>query len=263
MKRTVILVLTIALCFSVTACFSSQKSGHDDKEALDNTSAALVISSDVPTKESIENQLHIIAENSSTWLNNTEDGASGFAVTDLDHNGRLEIIFSSLQGTGFYSYNQIWEVNREFDGIELCEAETKEGDSQADIMVESVPVFYDPGSNAYYYIFDDLLKNGAAEYYENKRAISLQEGKLLETPLAYKSTIYSDPNSSKITYTDADGKEISAEEYDNIADRFFDKYEKHQVSIGWITNALDSIQDMSGERLLSALKESYNSFVVN
>ncbi|WP_333652141.1 hypothetical protein [Lacrimispora sp.] len=104
MKRTVMLVLTMALCFFATACAGSQKNDNNDKEAIDNTSAASVISSDVPTKESIENQLHIIAENSSIWLNNTEDGASGFAVTDLDHNGRLEIIFSSLQGTGFYSY---------------------------------------------------------------------------------------------------------------------------------------------------------------
>ncbi|WP_367565976.1 hypothetical protein [Lacrimispora sp.] len=263
MKRTAILILTIALCFSTTACVSGQKNSSDDKDEPYSTPAASVISSDVPTKESVENQLRVISENSSMWLNDTDDGSSGFAVTDLDHNGRLEIIFSSCQGTGFYSYNQIWEVNREFDAIELCEAETKEGDSQADIMVQSVPLFYDSESNAYYYIFDDLLKNGAAEYYENKRAILLQEGKLLETPLAYKSTIYSDSNSSKITCTDADGKEISEEEYDNIADQFFGKYEKHQVSIGWITNALDPLQDMSMERLLSALKESYNSFVVN
>ncbi|HMM31993.1 MAG TPA: hypothetical protein PKB13_09480 [Clostridia bacterium] len=277
MKKFAMLLAAFVLCLTVTACAGSQQSNSFNGDVffstpdvpaastlVPSTSAPVpVTTTSAPTKEPIESQLQIIAEHSSIWLNDADAESYGFAVTDLDHNGRLEIIFSTCQGTGIYSYNQMWEVNDDFNAIALCETETVEGDSQADIMVPSVLAFYDSGSNVYSNVFDDLAKNGAAEYYENKRAISLQEGKLLETPLAYKSTIYSDASSSTVTCTDAEGKEITQEEYENIADMVFSNYEKREVSLGWVTNAQGTLMDMSTERLYAALKESYDSFAAN
>ena len=270
MKKIAILLFVFALCMSVTACVRSQQSNEVKEEVLYNTpdtsatnNPSPATSTPAPVNEPIENQLQVIAENSSMWLSDTEAESYGFAVTDLDHNGRLEIIFSTCQGTGIYSNNQIWETSEDFNSIALCEAKVIEGDSQADIMVQSVPVFYDSGFNTYYYVFDDLIKNGAAEYYENKRAISLQEGKILETPLAYKSTIYSDASSGTITCTDAEGKEITEEEFDNIADSVLGNYEKSETSLGWVTSAQGSLMDMSVEELYAALKKSYDTFAAN
>ena len=270
MKKSAMLLAAIVLCLSVTACAGSQQSNSFNGEVIFSTPDAAATSTPapttttpVPTKGSIESQLHLIAENSSMWLNDADAESYGFAVADLDHNGRLEVIFSTCQGTGIYSYNQMWEVNEDFTAIVLCETETVEGDSQADIMVQSVLAFYDSGSNVYYYVFDDLAKNGAAEYYENKRAISLQKGKILETPLAYKSTIYSDASSRTVTCTDAEGKEITQEEYENIADSVLGNYEKREISLGWVTNAQGTLKDMSAEELYTALKGSYDSFAAN
>ena len=270
MKKLVMLLVVMVLCLSVTACAGSQQSNSFNGDVLFSTPDVPATSAPVPAtsapvsaKETVESQLHLIAEHSSMWLNDADPESYGFAVTDLDHNGRLEIIFSTCQGTGIYSYNQMWEVNEDFNAIALCETETVEGDSQADIMVQSVLAFYDSGSNVYSYVFDDLAKNGAAEYYENKRAISLQKGKLLETPLAYKSTIYSDASSRTVTCTDAEGKEITQEEYENIADMVFSNYEKREISLGWVTNAQGALKDMSAEELYTALKGSYDSFAAN
>ena len=270
MKKSAMLLVAFALCLVVTACAGSQQSNSFNGDVLFSTpdvpptnAPAPASSAPVPAKDTVESQLHLIAEHSSIWLNDADAESYGFAVTDLDHNGRLEIIFSTCQGTGIYSYNQIWEVNEDFTAIALCETETVEGDSQADIMVQSVLAFYDSGSNVYYYVFDDLAKNGAAEYYENKRAISLQKEKILEMPLAYKSTIYSDASSSTVTCTDIEGKEITQEEYENIADMVFSNYEKRDVSLGWVTNAQGTLMDMSAEELYTALKGSYDSFAAN
>ena len=50
-------------------------------------------------------QLQLIADNTAVWMGDTELIAEPFfyAVTDLDQNGRLEIIQSSCQGTGLYT----------------------------------------------------------------------------------------------------------------------------------------------------------------
>ena len=54
-------------------------------------------------------QLQLIADNTAVWMGDTELIAEPFfyAVTDLDQNGRLEIIQSSCQGTGLYTYTKL------------------------------------------------------------------------------------------------------------------------------------------------------------
>ena len=49
----------------------------------------------------VNDQLDLIAANADLWKQDVEFGLWGFTVTDLDHNGRLEIISASVQGTGF------------------------------------------------------------------------------------------------------------------------------------------------------------------
>ena len=44
----------------------------------------------------------------------------------------------------------------------------------------------------YYYVFDDVTRNGAAEYYENKRYFCLVNGGIIEEYLVRKNTLYQD-----------------------------------------------------------------------
>ena len=62
----------------------------------------------------VEKQIDVIMNNIDTWnLSTDEDiyAPYGYAITDLDQNGRLEIIASSCQGTGIYTYSNYYEVN--------------------------------------------------------------------------------------------------------------------------------------------------------
>jgi len=80
-----------------------------------------------------------------------------------------------------------------------------------------------------YYVFDDFIKSSAAEFYESKRAIYLEDGHIKEIPLAFRSTIYSDQDKSPvITTKDAEGNEITEEEYDTITDKYFTNLEKRR-----------------------------------
>jgi len=263
-KKLTVLTLSLAFCCVLSACGGN--SDHEDHTTVPPPSIEISAPSSLPESEaeettdvSIEQQLQIIAERASDWMVPAENGSFGFAVTDLDRNGRLEIISSVCQGTGIYTYSQFRELDSTCSGLILCETSFQEGSSQADIMVQSTPAYYDTAQDIYYYVFDDVLKNGAAEYYENKRALTLKNGEIQETFLAYRSTIYtgSDPT---VICTDAAGTAISEETYASIADQVFGDLEKLQVRLGWVTDSSEWPTAPNAETLYPILLESWETF---
>ena len=201
-----------------------------------------------------EYQLNVILNNKNLWYKDTEFEKYSYAVTDLDQNGRIEIVSSICQGTGIYTYTTIYEVNENGDRLSLCESNLTEYDfSQADIIKNNWKVFYDKFNNQYHYIFDDLTKVGMTEYYENKRDFCLSNGKISERYLVRKTTLYENevPN---ITYTDFNNNVINEKEYNNFEDEYFNIYEKMMVNIEWLSNYT--------EIKLEDLKASYNNFII-
>ena len=126
-----------------------------------------------------------------------------------------------------------------------------EYDSQADIIKNNWKVFYDKFNNQYHYIFDDLTKNGATEYYENKRDFCLNDGKITERYLVRKTTIYQNEVPT-LTHTDLNDNVISEEQYNNFENEFFESFEKMMVNIEWLSNYTEiKIED---------LEKSFNKF---
>lgn len=210
----------------------------------------------------VEKQIDVIMNNIDTWnLSTDEDiyAPYGYAITDLDQNGRLEIIASSCQGTGIYTYSNYYEVNESLNGLNKIERNVEEGSSEADIMIPTVKVFIDKAANEYHYIFDDLVKVGAAEYYENKQDIVLKNGKLYEKAIAYKNTIYTDSNPN-VTLKDANNNEITAEDYEIIENKLFSNLELKLANIEWISTTDIDFSSVSGDELKDKLAESYKKF---
>lgn len=217
---------------------------------------------DITKADNVEKQIKVITDNYSMWTMNTEDGEFmpyEYAITDLDQNGRLEIIASTCQGTGIFTYSKYYEVNKTFDGLDEIKRDLIEGSSEADIGVDAVKVFIDKANNEYHYIFEDMLRNGASEYYENKQDIMLKDGKLSENILAYKTTIYEDAV-PEITYQDAELKEITAKEYEDFEDLKFKNLECKTANIKWVTQMEDDLDNVSGDALIDLLTKSYNGF---
>ncbi len=210
----------------------------------------------------VEKQIDVIMNNIDTWnLSTDEDiyAPYGYAITDLDQNGRLEIIASSCQGTGIYTYSNYYEVNEGLNGLNKIERNVEEGSSEADIMTTAVKVYIDKSANEYHYIFSDLVKAGAAEYYENKQDIVLKNGKLYEKVIAYKNTIYGNGNSN-VTMKDANDNEITAEDYAMIENRLFSNLELKIANIEWISTADVDFSSISDDELKNKLTESYEMF---
>ncbi len=188
-------------------------------------------------QESIYAQMKVIAENKQLWMSDLDyaDEIYQYTITDLDRNGRYEIIVTNMGGTGHYSYNRFFEVNPYFDGIEECETGFIEGDSEPDLISDDWTIYMDDTSGQFYYIVKDFIKVTATEYHENIRAISLKLGKVEQYYIASKTTTYTNGTPSAIySYKDAQGNPLSEAEY-AVADQtyFSDGYSRDNLHLTW------------------------------
>lgn len=195
-----------------------------------------------PDVLSVDTQLKIIWEARDIWRVLEETEGWCYAVTDLDGNGRLEILSSETHGTGNFTTLRAWEVSE--DGASLnpiTEVEEYGGGvvmssgyvSDENPSAEAV-VSYTDGSVTYY-IQDDRNKDGCAHYYERKLAVFLKDGKLEELTLATKQTDYDENGGETVTCQDADGKMISQNDYDTAGERHFAGLSRKNAAIGWLT----------------------------
>ena len=209
------------------------ETGAADKNAPDADAGPAIADASASSEEA---QLTLIAQNASLWLGDTSFGDTyQYAVTDLDQNGRLEILASSLQGTGLYTYSTFHEVNETMDSLDSCPMTgLSEGDSQPDIQVSQAGGRFDPASGVRYYLFIDLLRNGAAEQYEFLHALSLSEGTVRIQPLGGASYLTAEDGTVSASYALADGTAIDEADFLTLSEDAFPGCEPFQASFCWI-----------------------------
>lgn len=182
---------------------------------------------------SVASQLRLLSQCKNLWAQEMDYDAEGSfcAITDLDGNGRLEVIVSSIRGTGVFSYSRFYEVNEACDEVVECETDFIEGNSEPDLLMFNWEVYRDAAGQSFYVLADDM-KNGAAEYYQFIYALSLQDGRISSTLLAGHSCIYEDSIPKK-QFRDSAGREITEQQYNRAAEAYFAGYSHSVVSIGW------------------------------
>ncbi len=236
-------ILTLALCLCLAACAVSPLRGQAE-----------------PSADNYAQQIRLIAQCREEWIIQEPFETRGYAVTDLDGNGRLELIASQCGGSGLYSTTLFWEVDEAGTALVSCERTVDEGDSEADMMVAEAPAYTDPETGLRFYVFDDLLRNGMTEYYENKRAISLQAGQVAEIPLAYRATVYQDEDHMSVTCRDDQGNLITDEQYEAMPDTRFGHLQKSFARFSWVVNDEAHFEDMTEEEAVALLTASWNGF---
>ena len=120
-----------------------------------------------------DTQLGILEKEASVWQLSEEphgdfteatDFANyGFAVTDLDNDGMLEVIKSGWAGTGHYSMNYIYEVTAE-GTLEAIDTSALEGmNSQPDLLMEGIRSADTADKNTYI-VIDMVYDAGRSDY---------------------------------------------------------------------------------------------------
>jgi hypothetical protein len=266
MKKAIVCALALAMMLASAACGKTTAAGNTGSagstgstESVESTTGT---GSSSETTDTTQAQIKLIADNRATWLASDDTEPYSYVVTDLDGNGRLEITASSCQGTGLYTYSSVWEVSEGLDALTLIENPVAEGDSQADIIVNATPAYYDKTTDTYNYVFGDVIRNGAAEEYENIRAVSLKNGKLTDKCLASKSEIYNSENKAVVTYEDAEGNTLKPSEFGAIADKVFSGLDSKKASFKWIDDDDNTLASLDSDELCKLLEDSYRYFSV-
>ncbi len=206
---------------------------------------------------SVYNQIKIIADSRDLWEEDVYFAGDvyQYAITDLDHNGRLEIIASNMGGTGLFTYSRFYEINMTYDALVECKTGFIKYDSQSDLIMDSMETYIDENGQFFYVVYD-YLRNGAAEHYENTQSLTLKDREILVTTIARRTTIYHD-GSPETVCKDSAGNIISEAEYERAASAYFSNMTVGTTTLGW-QDMLELADDAAG--LTEQLNKSYDSF---
>ncbi len=114
-----------------------------------------------------------------------------YAVTDLDQNGRLELIISTgVNGTSHITNNWYYEISKDGSKLKKCKGKAfgKEGH---DILDAIHTVYIDQQEHNYYYRVYGITHVSGGENYESLGFLQLKNGTFTDNYLAGGSHIVS------------------------------------------------------------------------
>lgn len=296
--KTTAIILTVAFSFSIAGCNNvtsvypesvdpepiEGNITESDLEVAEPTKEPVVVSEDEPEEEQedntatkeiatdIESQLKIIADNYDLFFNTMfPEGVvypnTNIAVTDLNHNGRLEAIVSTCQGSGAFSTTYFYEISEDYSSLDKLNINGDvEYDTAADFLVSEMYVDDDydytvfdcyKKDDEYYYLIKDYCSAGWSEKFIAYFSYSIN-GRVKRDLVG---GCYVSPDSDTdtlIVHTKLTGslneRFADKESYMTYMNEYWSEYEKQSnCAIKWVALSDD-------EDFLESIKKSYEAF---
>ena len=175
MKKKIAVFLAAGLLLSVAACSKAPEESQKETTVTSTTQSeetAPVTEEQNRNSSDAGSQMEIIAQSykfiRSDYLYYAEGYPdASFAVTDLNHNGRLEIIVTAIEETGIFSNTFFYEISEDYSSLERLKVSGKDqSDIAGDFLMssdnEDHAISYDCylKDGEYYYLLEDLASNG-------------------------------------------------------------------------------------------------------
>lgn len=211
-----------------------------------------------------EEQIHLITDARDIWdLREPGMDTVGYMCSDLDGNGRLEILVAEEGGTGLHTYTKIYEVNEAKDALVPCGRSWPDTSSEADVMMTNyVPMSVNGIDGIQWYSFTDEYRDGA-EYGTANLALSLQDGTLHAKTIATTHTFYDDAGRPHVSYENAAGASISEKAYHKTLENVFAHSETTLISFPWLIYHRDTFhewKEKSPTDIYTMLLDTYLNF---
>lgn len=183
-----------------------------------------------------------------------------FTISDLDRNGRLEVIAASNQRAISYGILKVFEIAP--DGLDIveCEDTHREAFFESDIIYDKEIAYYDEDDNTYSYILADYERYG---YSLNSSIFS--EYKLCNGIIYDKSFLSSTTTREtdeitgmvivKETFYDENKKEITEEGFEDVLKNPFPERRRYEISFNWLSE-----EELTEENLLSSYEKFISGF---
>lgn len=230
MKRIFSLVLVAVMLFSICS-FSAANAAMASSESADKQLSMIYDSLSQLKQEDTP---------AVTWY---------YMVTDLDHNGQLELVAASIQN--YATSAKIFEVGSDGKSFTECAFAPSNEESFPDILRETADTYYDPASDTWFYLFSDGSAAGFANYVDHKCSISLKNQLISHACYAAATTEIINGYVAT-TYTDNFGNIITPAEFDAAGKNNFIGYESSSTNFDWFT--------MADVTSVSRLTDSYSIF---
>ena len=242
--------------------------------AISTTSSAINASSSAmqPVDPlSVEGQLKTIAEAKDKIVTyDNEDENYHYAITDLDQNGRLELIVSTgMFGAEHITGNWYYEISKDGSKLKKCKGKAF-GNEGHDICDDIDTVYIDPKKHNYYYIVHGITHVSGAENYDSVGFLQLKNGTLTDNYLAGGSHFVSKKGKLKDSYyklTKNANKRtaiITKKQYSDIDSLMNEKYgklNKESVAIQWFSYE-QLMSEVSESQFLHKLQKSQENFAI-
>lgn len=281
MKKRKIMIAGMLICAITAGCGTALPHADGMGETERETKEAQLNSSDETEKiqsiaqaeeqtensdvEDADDQLAVIARTRNQWVNDPDyaDEMYQFAIADLDHDGRLELIVSNCGGTGIYTYSRFYRVE-ENGTLKELKTSFVEGDSQPDLIADELTVYRKETKETlqeYYIVYDDLRVSPAEHLYATD-AMSVLEDEIKVETLATMSWLYvagnsGDEGEAQIVCKDADGNPLTEEAYQQYAQTYFKKqgYTEDTLLLRWTD--IGEFMEKTQEGAEAFLKKTY------
>ena len=239
-----------------------------ETETKVTTTATTSKETQVKTYEDIDSQLTFIAGKYTDmydyYVSDESIGYYAFcAITDLNHNGRLEVLLTSCVGSAADSYTVVYEISKDYTDLELLKFDdgstydfTNAGDfctwrnDQANIQVYDCYM----KNGEYYYLLDDYASAGWGNKYIGY--YSYRFGYIIRKDFIGCATVYAHEGDYTLLtdLSDSSREKVTNEEYFENINSYWDGYEKQKsVEVKWFI-----FSDEAG--FADNVKDSWNAF---
>ncbi len=216
-----------------------------------------------------EQQLDVLSTQNRIWEQEmcieeaiVQDGK--FAVTDLDHNGRLELLFTTTAGEEECVETWGYEVNRNGNGASLLQF--LNGSNTTQIGQSRVRMYFACQILKRYYIFEAArwIPSMEGGWARDGRLVGLrlEGGVVRQETLGHFYEAYEKRGQApvQILYSDSKANLIDEEVYKKLARKHYDGYHVFDMRIGWtpITELANAMNDQT--KIREVFAKSYAAF---
>ena len=188
---------------------------------------------DAVTAAEADAQLEVLFKNL-TALTPAQDVECFYTVTDLDRNGRLELIAALKRGTDGSTVAKIAEMGTALDGADVLELPAGADNSLPALLTTEAKVLADAKTGEVHYLLEDTEMNGAAVAAVSTGSLTLKDGKLSFVKVS--AVEYTEQRGLTImNFTDGKGNQLSPDEYENAAANLYKGAEEGKVNFQWFT----------------------------
>ena len=285
--KTIFFLSLLLTSMILTGCADSAQNSNPKSSEATTTSAVTATASAINTTSSairesssvrkpvdplsIEGQLKTIAEAKDKIVTyDNEDENYHYAITDLDQNGRLELIVSTgMFGAEHITGNWYYEISKDGSKLKKCKGKAF-GNEGHDICDDIDTVYIDPKKHNYYYIVHGITHVSGAENYDSVGFLQLKNGTLTDNYLAGGSHFVSKKGKLKDSYykltKNANTRTaiITKKQYSDIDSLMNEKYgklKKESVAIQWFSYE-QLMSEVSESQFLHKLQKSQENFAI-